>query len=155
MSIKNNNMADNTIHIQEEPKLPEAFENARRNHGGQTVPADFFAQFEKKMNAAIDADILLKEAEKKAAEPKIQWYQSRRTWLGLAASFLIIVVLGIALQFDRIGHYLSESPEATQLANIQDAEEEDDFFDVPEMVEESYLASTNDFELYEYYCDVL
>lgn len=156
MDIKNYNMADKTIHIQDDPKLPEAFENARRNHGGQTVPADFFAQFEKKINAAIDADMLVKEAEKKADQPQIQWYQQRRTWMSLAAGFVLIVVLGIALQFDRMGHKLSEVQTATQLANVQqdnDMEELD--AEMLEMAEDSYLTSTNDFELYEYYCDML
>lgn len=147
-------MADNIINIQQDPQLPEMLKDARRNHGGQTVPQDFFAQFEKKMNAAIDADILLQEAEKKAQQPQIKWYREKRTWMSLAASFLLILVLGIAMQFDQLGHKLTGTTHNdNNVAEIQ-FEEDDTFLEVPEIVEENYLATTNDYELYEYYCDI-
>ena len=48
-------MKDNKLHIfMEDPELPKQLKDARRNHGGMTVPEDFFAQFERKMNAVID-----------------------------------------------------------------------------------------------------
>ena len=51
-------MKDNKLHIfMEDPELPKQLKDARRNHGGMTVPEDFFAQFERKMNAVIDADL--------------------------------------------------------------------------------------------------
>lgn len=148
-------MSEKTIHIEKDPQLPEMLRDAKRNHGGQTVPADFFAQFEKKMNAVIDADVLMKEAEKKVAQPQIQWYSKRRTWMGLAASFVLIIVVGAAMHFDRIGHLLQDQQDVSQLADVNEDEE---FFD-PDMelmdsVEDSYLASTNDYELYEYYCEI-
>ena len=148
-------MSEKTIHIEKDPQLPEMLRDAKRNHGGQTVPADFFAQFEKKMNAVIDADVLMKEAEKKVAQPQIQWYRQRRTWMGLAASFVLIIVVGAAMHFDRIGHLLQDQQDVSQLADVNEDEE---FFD-PDMelmdsVEDSYLASINDYELYEYYCEI-
>lgn len=148
-------MSEKTIHIEKDPQLPEMLHDAKRNHGGQTVPADFFAQFEKKMNAVIDADVLMKETEKKVEMPQIQWYRQRRTWMGLAASFALIVVVGIAMHVDHMGHKLQQQQDVTQFASVEEAE---DFFDQdPEFmdtVEESYLASTNDYELYEYYCEI-
>lgn len=148
-------MSEKTIHIEKDPQLPEMLRDAKRNHGGQTVPADFFAQFEKKMNAVIDADVLMKETEKKVEMPQIQWYRQRRTWMGLAASFALIVVVGIAMHVDHMGHKLQQQQDVTQFASVEEAE---DFFDQdPEFmdtVEESYLASTNDYELYEYYCEI-
>ena len=148
-------MADNNINIQQDPQLPEFFADARRNNGGQTVPQDFFAQFEKKMNAAIDADILLKEAEKRAQQPQIKWYRQKRAWMSMAASFALIVVLGIAMQFDSLGHKLTGTTHnSNNVAELQ-VEVEDEFLDdVLEEVEETYLASTNDYELYEYYCEI-
>lgn len=148
-------MSEKTIHIEKDPQLPEMLRDAKRNHGGQTVPADFFAQFEKKMNAVIDADVLMKETEKKVGMPQIQWYRQRRTWMGLAASFALIVVVGIAMHVDHMGHKLQQQQDVTQFASVDEAE---DFFEQdPEFmdtVEESYLASTNDYELYEYYCEI-
>ena len=147
-------MTDKTIQIQTELQLPESFGDVRRNHGGQTVPQDFFAQFEKKMNASIDAQVLLDAAEKKATQPQIQWYRQKRTILSLAASFVLILVLGIAFQFDRLGHMLNET--ASNVSEIADVQfsDEIDFYDIPEFVEESYLATTSDYELYEVFCDI-
>ncbi len=148
-------MAENTIHIDKDPELPEIFRDAKRNHGGQTIPIDFFAQFEKKMNAVIDADIQLKEAEKKVKTPQIQWYRQRRTWMSIAASFALIVVVGIAMHVDHIGHKLQNVQQPTQFANTQNIIDLDDpELELPDMVEESYLATTNDYELYEYYCGI-
>lgn len=148
-------MSEKIIHIEKDPQLPEMLRDAKRNHGGQTVPADFFAQFEKKMNAVIDADVLMKDTEKKIEMPQIQWYRQRRTWMGLAASFALIVVVGIAMHVDHMGNKLQQQQDVTQFASVDEAE---DFFDQdPEFmdtVEESYLASTNDYELYEYYCEI-
>lgn len=148
-------MSEKTIHIDKDPQLPEILRDAKRNHGGQTVPADFFAQFEQKMNAVIDADVLMKEAEKKAAMPQIQWYRQRRTWMGLAAGFALIVGVGIAMHVDQVGHKLQSQQDVFQLAN---ANGEEDFMEsemeLMDSVEDSYVASTNDYELYEYYCEI-
>lgn len=148
-------MSDKMIHIDKDPQLPEILRDAKRNHGGQTVPADFFAQFEKKMNAVIDADVMMKEAEKKAELPQIQWYRQRRTWMGLAASFALIVVVGIAMHVDNVGHKLQDQQDVTQFASVEDEMEfmEQDM-ELMDSVEESCLASTNDYELYEYYCEI-
>ncbi len=147
-------MSENTIHIEKDPQLPEMLRDAKRNHGGQTVPGDFFAQFEKKMNAVIDADVLMKEAEKKVEMPQIQWYRQRRTWMGLAASFVLIVVVGIAMHVDHLGHKLQQQ-EVSQFATVDETEDSfDQDLEFMDTVEDSYLASTNDYELYEYYCEI-
>lgn len=148
-------MSEKIIHIDKDPQLPEMLRDAKRNHGGQTVPADFFAQFEKKMNAVIDADVMKKEAEKKAEMPQIQWYRQRRTWMSLAASFVLIVVVGIAMHVDHVGHKLQNQQDVTQLANTNTDEDYiDSDMELMDSVEESYLASTNDYELYELYCEI-
>ncbi len=149
-------MSDKTIHIDKDPQLPEILRDAKRNHGGQTVPADFFAQFEQKMNAVIDADVLKTEAEKKADMPQIQWYRQRRTWMGLAASFVLIVVLGVAMHFDHVGHKLQDQQTVSEFANVDESVDElfEQDLEFMDSVEESYLASTNDYELYEYYCEI-
>lgn len=148
-------MAENTIHIDKDPQLPEIFTNAKRNHGGQIVPTDFFEQFEKKMNAVIDAEMMIKEVEKKAEIPQIQWYRQRRTWMSIAASFALIVVVGIAMHVDHIGHKLQNTQQIDQFAETyEEFDLNDPELELPDMVEESYLATTNDYELYEYYCEI-
>lgn len=148
-------MAEKTIHIDKDPQLPEFFSNSKRNHGGQTVPTDFFEQFEKKMNAVIDAEMMVKETEKKVETPQIQWYRQRRTWMSMAASFALILVIGLAMHVDHIGHKLQDVQQVDQFANSNEMFDLDDpNLELPEMVEESYLATTNDYELYEFYCEI-
>lgn len=147
-------MSEKTIHIDKDPELPEILRNAKRNHGGQTVPADFFAQFEQKMNVVIDADILLKEAEKKTQKPQIQWYKQSRTWMGLAASFVLIVVVGLAMHVDEIGHKISGTQHTNHFATIDEVFENVDSEEFIDTMEEGLLATTNDYELYEYYSEI-
>lgn len=146
-------MIDNNIHIDKEPELPEFFANARRNHGGQTVPADFFEQFEKKMNAVIDAEELVKNA---APVVKMQpkWYMQKQSLIKIAAVAVLVLVVGVALQFDYIGHQLQGNQNVTNLAESNEFDLSDPELILPEDAEDSYLASTNDYELYEYYCEI-
>ena len=99
-------MKDNKLHIfMEDPELPKQLKDARRNHGGMTVPEDFFAQFERKMNAVIDADIAAKEAEKKPSI-KVESQQSvlsPKRWIKVAAMVAMVVAVGLAIQFKWYG----------------------------------------------------
>lgn len=146
-------MIDNNIHIDKDPELPEFFADARRNHGGQTVPANFFEQFEKKMNAVIDAEELVKNA---APVVKMQpkWYEQKQNIIKIAAASVVILVAGLALQFDYIGHQLQDTQNGSSLAESNEFDFSDPELILPEDAEESYLASTNDYELYEYYCEI-
>ena len=149
-------MKDNKLHIfMEDPELPKQLKDARRNHGGMTVPEDFFAQFERKMNAVIDADIAAKEAEKKPSI-KVENQQSvlsPKRWIKVAAMVALVVAVGLAIQFKWFGNSKIDSNKINQLAGIEQmSSEEMEKIDVPEQVEDLLMVSTTDFDVYDIYC---
>ena len=149
-------MKDNKLHIfMEDPELPKQLKDARRNHGGMTVPEDFFAQFERKMNAVIDADIAAKEAEKKPSI-KVENQQSvlsPRRWIKVAAMVALVVAVGLAIQFKWFGNSKIDSNKINQLAGIEQmSSEEMEKIDVPEQVEDLLMVSTTDYDVYDIYC---
>ena len=136
----------------EDPELPKQLKDARRNHGGMTVPEDFFAQFERKMNAVIDADIAAKEAEKKPSI-KVENQQSvlsPKRWIKIAA---MVVAVGLAIQFKWFGQNQIDSNNVNQLVNIeQTSSEEMEKIEIPEQIEDVLMVSTNDYDAYDIYC---
>jgi len=148
-------MTDKKLYIEKDPELPDILRNAKRNHGGQTVPADFFSQFEKKMNAVIDAEVMLEKVDIKTNQTQYKWYKQHSTWLSIAASFALIVVIGISMHVDHVGHNLQETDQPAKIADFdgdfEEFENDTEFFD---SVGDSYLANTNDYELYDYYCEI-
>lgn len=149
-------MKDNKLHIfMEDPELPKQLKDARRNHGGMTVPEDFFAQFERKMNAVIDADIAAKKAEK-TPSIKVESQQSvlrPNRWIKVAAMVAFIVAVGLAIQFKWFGHNQIDSNNVNQLVNIEQmSSEEMEKIEIPEQIEDVLMVSTNDYEAYDIYC---
>lgn len=151
-------MKDNKLHIfMEDPELPKQLKDARRNHGGMTVPEDFFAQFERKMNAVIDADIAAKEAEKKPSI-KVENQQSvlsPKRWIKVAAMVAMVVAVGFAIQFKWFGQNQIDSNNVNQLVNIEQmSSEEMEKIEIPEQIEDVLMVSTNDYDAYDIYCDL-
>ena len=149
-------MKDNKLHIfMEDPELPKQLKDARRNHGGMTVPEDFFAQFERKMNAVIDAEIAAKEAEK-TPSIKVEHQQSvlrPKRWIKVAAMVALVVAVGLAIQFKWFGNSKIDSTDIKQLAGIEQmSSEEMEKIDVPEQVEDLLMVSTTDYDVYDIYC---
>ena len=149
-------MKDNKLHIfMEDPELPKQLKDARRNHGGMTVPEDFFAQFERKMNAVIDADIAAKEAEKKPSI-KVENQQSvlsPKRWIKVAAMVAMVVAVGLAIQFKWFGQNQIDSNNVNQLVNIEQmSSEEMEKIEIPEQIEDVLMVSTNDYDAYDIYC---
>lgn len=150
--MKNDNIQFNM----QDPELPSFLKDARRNHGGMTVPEDFFAQFERKMNAVIDADELAKKAadgpvlipNKPAAAPL-------RRWLNIAAAVALVVGVSIAFQLLRSGSQLDEES-ASALASIETEQivKQLENIELPEQVADEVLNSVSDYEIFDLYCDL-
>ena len=149
-------MKDNKLHIfMEDPELPKQLKDARRNHGGMTVPEDFFVQFERKMNAVIDAEIAAKEAEKTPSiKGKTQQNVLRpKRWIKVAAMVALVVAVGLALQFKWFGHSQIDSNNVTQLVSVeQSMGDEMEKIEIPEQIEDVLMVSTSDYDAYDIYC---
>ncbi len=149
-------MKDNKLHIfMEDPELPKQLKDARRNHGGMKVPEDFFVQFERKMNAVIDAGIAVKEAEK-TPSIKVKPQQSvlrQNRWIRIASMVAMVVAVGLAIQFKWFGQNQIDSNNVNQLVNIEQMSgDELDKIEIPEQVEDVLLITSNDFDAYDIYC---
>ena len=119
-----------------DPELPQVLKDARRNHGGMTVPDGFFAQFEQKMNAVIDAEVQMQQATAAAEkQAKVVPMQHRR-WAGIAAAAVVLVAIGMAFQFDWLGNKLTTGTDLT-------ASVAEDAFDPAEDV--FYASSLSDY----------
>lgn len=132
----------------QDPMLPETFRNARRNHGGMTVPDDFFSQFERKMNAVIDAEV-----QTQVSKPQLQlkpaasvWNLGR--WLSVAASVALIVGISIMVNRQQKGETLSDSVQLAAAA-APDASAE-----AVDPVAEEMMACATDFDVFDLYCDL-
>jgi len=149
-------MKDNKLPIiMEDPELPKQLKDARRNHGGMTVPEDFFAQFERKMNAVIDADVAAREA---GTKPAVQTERPARVlrpsrWIRVAAMVALVVAVGLAYQFMRVGNDKIDTGNVGQLADFEQMSAEQlEEIDIPEQIEDVLMASTSDYDAYDIYC---
>jgi hypothetical protein len=147
-------MKDNKLHIfMEDPELPKQLKDARRNHGGMTVPEGFFEQFERKMNAVIDADLAAKEKTPSIGVETQQPVLRPKRWIKVAAMVALVVAVGLAIQFKWFGNSKIDSNKINQLAGIEQmSSEEMEKIDVPEQVEDLLMVSTTDYDVYDIYC---
>jgi len=145
---------DNSKFSMQDPELPSALRDARRNHGGQTVPADFFAQFEQKMNAVIDAEQLVREAQGPVLVPETKTrVQKPRRWIGIAASVIVIVAVGIGWQLlqsspEAVPHSVDQFTDITRAGLVEQIEN----IELPDQIADEVLASASDYEIYDMYC---
>lgn len=151
--MKNDNI---DISLQD-PQLPSAFKNARRNHGGMTIPENFFDTFEQRMNAAIDAEIEAKQPSIHI-EPQKQSKFSRR-WIASAAAVAVIAVLAVTLGFVRTGENLpTDDPTINGIANVEqtvtEEKEPQQEILIPEQVADEMMADASDVDVYEMYYDI-
>jgi len=137
-------MKDKKIDIRlQDPELPKALHDARRNHGGMTVPEGFFQSFEHDINALIDA-----QPQAQLPQPEVRVGQGRR-WIGaVAAAILVIVIVGLGLQFSQV-----EAPQPKGLPNVEGFAELD-MESTDSDVAEELLVSASDYEIFEMYCDL-
>lgn len=127
-----------------DPELPQVVKDASRNHGGMTVPKDFFSEFEKSMNEAIDAqskvEIIPAPVSKSAA-------LSHKRWAIAAAAVAVIAVIGVAFQFNWVENQLTESQDI--MANAVSSVEEE-----LNPSEDIYYTSLSDYEVYDLICGI-
>lgn len=141
----------------EDPQLPSALKEARRNHGGMTVPEDFFAQFEQKVNAMIDAEISSqKSSELPSLQPQIVHKDRSRVWISVAASVVIAVAIGLAWQFvDFSNNETQEIQPVSLFAELENETVNDgQAIELPEEVSDEMMASASDYEIFDIYCDI-
>lgn len=135
----------------QEPQLPTELQNARRNHGGMTVPDDFFAQFERKMNAVIDADEMAKKAESevKMKSPAFNWHR----WVSVAASVVVVVAVSI---YARISNSGESIPAPSSVASLVDDAESSlaDEIVLPEQMADEVMSAASDYDVFDLYCDL-
>lgn len=150
--MKNDNIQFNL----QDPELPSLLKDARRNHGGMTVPEDFFSQFEKKMNAVIDADVLVKKStEGPVMIPNKPQTISLRRWGSIAAAVAIVVGAGIIFQLLRGGSELDEqSVSALAAMETERIVNQLENIELPEQVADEVLTSVSDYEIFDLYCDL-
>lgn len=146
-------MKDNKFNLSlQDPQLPSALKDARRNHGGMTVPENFFEQFELKMNAVIDAEV-------KAQQPSIEIKpavvaKKNKYWMSAAAAFVVLFVLSLVLHFVVVGERLSDKESPVQnIASLEQFEMPEEGC-LPESVSDEMLTAASDFDVYEMYCDL-
>ena len=151
-------MKDEKLHISPtDPELPDFLKDARRNHYGMTVPEDFFAQFEKKMNDVIDAEV----ARTEAAEPVIGRKELPkpsilipRRWVGIAAVVAIIAAVSLTLQLDFSNDVNTQTPQdGIPTISASSMQSEEDIY-LPEQVADELMASASDYDIFELYCDI-
>lgn len=116
---------------------------------GMTVPEGFFAEFDKRIEAAIDAEeqrklsIPVKDAEHKIEVPvPTQSNDFRRLWMGLAAC---VVVALCTLPFLR-NTVEVETAQVETLAEMDEA---------PTQQDEYLCSSLSDFDMFDLYCEAL
>lgn len=150
----------------QDPQLPSQLVNARRNHGGMTVPDDFFAQFERKMNAVIDADVALRQSQPEATTPQPQITTPRpedadrpqvlplwgwKRYVSVAAAVVVLVALTLFVRQQGVVDTPDIAAEHfAEASNVEAAQIED-----AEIVNEDLMADASDYDIFEYFCDVL
>lgn len=128
-----------------DPELPQIVKDASKNHGGMTVPENFFADFEQKMNKAIDAEANLNIGTVLTTSRNTTSLSKR--WSIAAAVVAVIAVIGVAFQFNWVENQLTE-PENFIADVASEAEEEINPAD------DIYYTSLSDYEVYDLICGI-
>lgn len=129
-----------------DPQLPREAQEAGKNHMGMTVPADFFQQFERKMNAVIDAEVNVERTHTiNSQSPQKSVPQIGRRWISIAAGVVVLAAIGMALQFNWFGTQIIEHQNLLVEA-ASSAEEE------LNPAEDIYYTSLSDYEVYDLIC---
>lgn len=117
------------------------FEGKIKGHAGMTMPENFFAEFDKQLEAKLDA---LEKLQTTTQQPTIG--QSKRNWLqyvSVAACAIALVAVGLFVQ--NLDSNTQAEVEALQLAETEN--------DETSLDEEMLIGTLSDLDLYEYYCN--
>lgn len=155
-------MNSNNKHIEpqlltHEPELPQVLKD-HKVEPAMRVPEDFFAQFEQKMNAVIDAEVAQAEAQAKVVAMPAQRSALWR-WSRIAAVVALVVAVGAAylvLPSPTLSDELKTGSAWT--ADVSEAEwsqMEDDLDEALQgQADDLFFASTTDMEMYELFCEL-
>lgn len=122
------------------------FEEGKRQNAGMTVPDGFFEQFQKQLEAKIDTMEAVKPA------PIVEMPMRKPSWIyRWSVAACVLVLLGTGLGIYQISHdhqiLTTESNTSLAQSQIEDVQE------ITEM-EDMMVGSVNDYDLYEYYCEL-
>lgn len=117
------------------------FAEGKRHQAGMTVPDGFFNQFQQQLEAKIDLLEVVKPAPV-VEMPKRNFSMAIR-W---AAAACCLLVIGVGASWFFQSNDNSTPNDATEVVALQG--------DVESEMEEMIIRSVNDFELYEYYCEL-
>lgn len=145
-------MKDNTNNLSlKEPELPKQLLDAKRNHGGMTVPDDFFAQFERKMNAVIDAEVLKQQPAVTPAQPARVFNPYR--WITIAATVIVVAALGLFVQRQHVDEPQFDAQSSGIVAQMSDMQDEESA-ELTEQLADEMLLIASDYDVYDLYCDL-
>ncbi len=116
------------------------FEENKRSQAGMTVPEGFFEQFQQQLEAKIDTLEAVKPAP--VVEMPRRSFTLFSRW-AIAACCTLIIGIGAIIAFN--ANPGDASVESAEVVASQEEETE---------MEEMIIRSVNDFELYDYYCEL-
>lgn len=119
------------------------FDENKRHQAGMSVPVGFFEQFQQQLEAKIDTLEAVKPAP--IVEMPRRTYSMATRW-AIAACCSLLVGIGIFVTLNNDETNATPSAVNASLANTQTEEEAE--------MEEIIIRSVNDFELYDYYCEL-
>ena len=120
------------------------FQENKRHQAGMTVPEGFFEQFQQQLEAKIDTLEAVRQA------PVVEMPVRRNSWLtGWSAAACVVLLIGLGFGvYQWIGEGSLATDTDPQMAKTESVESEE-----AEM-EEMMIRSVNDFELYDFYCEL-
>lgn len=121
------------------------FEEGKRRQAGMTVPEGFFEQFQQQLEAKIDTLEAVKPAP--VVEMPKRTHRLLSRW-AVAACCLLVIGIGAIVSFNHTSDEVAPAV-ATETAEAASTQSEDE-----SEMEEMIIRSVNDFELYDYYCDL-
>jgi len=118
------------------------FAEGKRSQAGMTVPEGFFEQFQQQLEAKIDTLEAVKPAP--VIEMPRRTFSKAVRW-AVAACCTLVIGIGALMVFQTEENSATEAT-STEVAAVQEAEDTE--------MEEMIIRSVNDFELYDYYCEL-
>ena len=118
------------------------FDEKKRTQAGMTVPEGFFDQFKQQMEAKIDTLEAIKQT------PVIEMPQKNKFNLvrwAVAACAAVLLVFGIIAYYQ-----IDNNAKLMKVDQVASNDSSDEDYNMEDMV----IRSVNDFELYEFYCDL-
>lgn len=123
------------------------FTNTKRQQAGMTVPEGFFENFQKDLEAKIDA--LEASKNNKSQAPVVQMNTSSRRFYRWIAAACVVFVVGFSFTLFNVedSSLLNQDSGADQIAQTESVDEIGE-------IEDLVVGSISDYDLYDYYCEL-